>query len=566
MVAAGAATSSWLEDEELGANASDLFSLRKPRDARAGCSSGLKSLLKGVLGGIASLCCLPVYGCVTESNALQQELDEEEKERKESSAKSAETKARSSARTGCAPGGACAGFAKGLAFGVLGCVILPVSGACVCCIQVTRGVLNTPSAISNWSKGKVWDREQRRWVPKPGNALVAVGDAGPSGVAYDERTGLRAAMPQDNYLATACDGEGGDVDYYEVLNVSRDATEGEIKRAYYHLARKYHPDKNKENENAHSRFQLLGEAYQVLSDREMRAKYDRHGKDALDVNFMDYACVFTILFGAEPFEGLIGELVLATVTSRGGDLDPKEMKEIQKARVAKLAANLADMLSSWVAGEREAFMMRMHEYGKELSECSFGDQLLAVISNVYRIQSKRALGGLKGFGARVEMQRQKFGSKMKVAGAAMRVMQAHFEIQKMNETEKRLAVEDAATSSSSTPEKKRKADEAAAGDKRKARMEEMALPLMMEAMWAANVVDIEETVASACREALGEKESRKERALGLAKLAEIFESSATRKEGGSPSGLTKAQDARDKLQQALFQFQQKKLDEEDLGS
>ena len=111
-----------------------------------------------------------------------------------------------------------------------------------------------------------------------------------------------------------------------------------------------------------------------------------------------------------------------------------------------------------------------------------------------------------------------------------------------------------------------KADEADAGDKRKARMEEMALPLMMEAMWAANVVDIEETVASACREALREKESRKERALGLAKLAEIFESSATRKAGGSPSGLTKAQDARDKLQQALFQFQQKKLDEEDLGS
>jgi len=48
-----------LEDEELGANASDLFSLRKPQDARAGCSSGLKSLLKGVLGGIASFCCLP---------------------------------------------------------------------------------------------------------------------------------------------------------------------------------------------------------------------------------------------------------------------------------------------------------------------------------------------------------------------------------------------------------------------------------------------------------------------------------------------------------------------------
>ena len=71
--------------------------------------------------------------------------------------------------------------------------------------------------------------------------------------------------------------------------------------------------------SSHRDFQVLGEAYQVLSDAETRKKYDKHGKDSLDVNFMDYACVFTILFGAEHFEPLIGQLMLATMTTRGGE-------------------------------------------------------------------------------------------------------------------------------------------------------------------------------------------------------------------------------------------------------
>jgi molecular chaperone DnaJ len=65
-------------------------------------------------------------------------------------------------------------------------------------------------------------------------------------------------------------------DYYEVLNVSKDASKEEIKRAYRKLALKYHPDRNKEPESE-AKFKEISEAYAVLSDDEKRSRYDRFG-------------------------------------------------------------------------------------------------------------------------------------------------------------------------------------------------------------------------------------------------------------------------------------------------
>ncbi len=68
-------------------------------------------------------------------------------------------------------------------------------------------------------------------------------------------------------------------DYHAILNVSRDATNEEIKKAYRKLALQYHPDRNPDNKEAEEKFKEISEAYAVLSDHEKRMKYERFGGD-----------------------------------------------------------------------------------------------------------------------------------------------------------------------------------------------------------------------------------------------------------------------------------------------
>ena len=70
-------------------------------------------------------------------------------------------------------------------------------------------------------------------------------------------------------------------DYYETLSVERTASDGEIKSAYRKLAMQFHPDRNPNNPEAEEKFKECSEAYQVLSDADKRAAYDRDGFNGL---------------------------------------------------------------------------------------------------------------------------------------------------------------------------------------------------------------------------------------------------------------------------------------------
>lgn len=94
-----------------------------------------------------------------------------------------------------------------------------------------------------------------------------------------------------------------DTDYYKILEINRDATNRDIKKAYHKLAVKWHPDKNKDP-SAVEKFKKIAEAYEVLSDIEKRTSYDRFGTVSEKLDF-DPTEIFEHFFSQ--FDSSIGE-------------------------------------------------------------------------------------------------------------------------------------------------------------------------------------------------------------------------------------------------------------------
>ena len=488
--------------EVMNAVIGNIFSTRRPRDVCAGAASACKSIARGFALGVAALVAGPVAGAYSADGSAAAG------EEGEATAPAPEAAPRPSDQQLAVR--RAKAIAAGVAVGVCSAMLLPLTGVVVGCAQVCRGLWNTPTALYHCVAGDLeWDAEARVW--KEREAYVLAEDAAAvRREAEDEGVEVPASLlaaTSGGGAAAAAPGAGAarkkrkvaSLEYYDLLEIPPDASGGAVKKAYYKCARVCHPDKCGNDPAAHDRFQALSHAYQVLSDPQLRAAYDRDGASATAEigHTYDAAVFFAALFGSQRFEAWVGELALAqissTLTQRGGAAEAaskairtdeatgeksaadaelgnalaKGLAEVrsqntvkQRGREVGLATTLAAALEPYVEGRDADFKLWCDGEAADLAEADGGDALtqgalLLALARGYTLAADEWLGrtdGYLGLGGALPAARLDAQSRVAYARAASAGARGLYAAKKLSEMapkgdggdEVEIAVDDAA--------------------------------------------------------------------------------------------------------------------------
>jgi curved DNA-binding protein CbpA len=387
--------------------------------------------------------------------------------------------------------------------------------------------------------GKIWDSKGKEWV------FYLLDEE------WNELMEQEKELKFNTAGSNSSSGEGGDLaeerkvkdrEYYELLGVSTNATEGEIKKAYYKKARLCHPDKNPDDPQAQHKFQELGQAYNILSNEQLRAAYDKNGKSETngDENQqnIDPMVFFNVMFGSTLVEPYIGELWIAhTADSMMKDQGMEGMEEMElleeeerqaimeekyekmqtesefkkKKRQVTCAKNLRSRISAYEAIDstttttttptqtpeqvkelKQAFVQSCHDEAVQIAQGSQGDLYCQTIGFALQVSAEEYLGfqtsffGLGGHLARSKHNASAFGGNMKLIGAGIkaasagsRAMHNAEQLQKDMEEKGALDEQQAAEQMASS-----------IGD---------SLPAFLEFAWAINKRDIQSTLQKVCK-------------------------------------------------------------------
>ena len=420
-----------------------MFPTRKPRHVLEGVTQGLKSVLIGTALGAISFISIPIV-------AFTQ--------------------------------GGASGFLVGAITGSILAFMTTVAGIINGGIQLIQGILNTWSAIQAFGEGKVWSPIECQWE------------------TYSMTEEAKELSSPRKRLSSSVK----DQSYYQLLEVSSDASSQQIKRSYYRKAKDVHPDKNPDDVDAAEKFLMLHTAYQTLMDEQARAAYDLFG-DKASTNGggqpLDPHVFCAVLWGSQLVEPFIGELAVASFMDvliklsmgESSSLDLDDVKTLwsesefkSRKRQLEIAQNLITRIDDFVNGKLSVveFKSRCFLEAGEIGQTAFGTRFLMTIGTAFQLEAGQYLAYHGSFltwpkGSLYSLRRWKTKNKNRWMSLQKTVAVIRAAID--GETN--------STSENSDIPFRFEMDEADI---------QQMLPLILEMMWAYNEQDIASTIRGAC--------------------------------------------------------------------
>ena len=409
------------------------------------------------------------------------------------------------------------GFPIGAIIGTLTGITAFLAGAASGVYSILVGLKNTPSALHAVWTGRHWDDSTREW------RIYSLGQ---------EWENLQ--NPGNGTTTSSSGRRVQDLSYYEVLGVDTSATSKEIKKAYYQQAKILHPDKNPGDDEAASKFLLLHEAYQTLSDDQKRAAYDQYGPSSGGSGgnsnvYFNADIFFEILFGLQSELDLyIGKLTVSTFVGqlmnlyRAGVMSEqtwalfREESNLQaRKRQVEIATNLVRRVDPFVQSQMTAveFRASCRIEAEKIAASVFGARFLVLIGKRLQLEAQSFLN----------FRRLVVGWPMaSVLSLRRRQVRWSGRIQSWRKTWEvaRAFMANIEVTEDTDEEGSRKSTISSA-------TVEALLPNLLEMAWAHNEQDIAYTLEMACQKVLqdvdvGSAGARSRRAQGLLILGQEF--------------------------------------------
>lgn len=480
----------------------------------------------------------------------------------------------------CAAGGVCGffvltlmgakqgklrGLLKGLVTGILGGAFLSCCAILLAVVQFARGIANTPRAFRAMREHQVWDASVCRWL-----------EINLASLEHEMETDSEMEDPSGGGPVQVV----AETELYDLFKINTSASPSELKKAYYREAKQCHPDTNPDDDEAAAKFQRLAEAYQILSDPELRSKYDHEGKAGLQekpLSNIDSSMFFGLLFGCQAFEPWVGELQVAMQASqlsqprrRPRQGAKKSMEaftqeafqeraaltertlQLQRRREVACACHLRGKLDGWASDgthEQDQWEALTRVEAADLAKGDSGPDLLIVLGDAYSRQSQLYMaiersGAMSTASLVASMRMVWSGLQQQVHLSKSAVKSLWHVFRKVRNASKHKA------QSSTSEERRRRVEEV---------MTE-ALPRFLQTVWGIVIKDVDRTARGVGQLLLCDKsvsqEVRRRRAQALHHLGMVFREEglrarAARGKISAAADLSSSAAAHAKIQAAL---------------